>query len=89
MDRKSFLKRACGLGVCSCVGVGLLSNNNLHAEDNPKPDWKEKFIKHRFAKLIGILDMTLDEDTKNQIIENLGKQCSQDSFANNYINNLV
>ena len=34
-----------------------------------------------------ILDSTLDEKTKNQIIENPGKECSLDSIAKNYINN--
>jgi hypothetical protein len=87
MDRKKFFKCACGLGICSCVGAGLLSNGNLYAAEKQEPDWKERFIKHRFAKLIGILDLTLDENTKNQIIESLGKECSMDSFANNYKGN--
>ena len=88
MDRKNFFKSACGLGVCSCVGIGLLSTNNSYASSNEESDWKEKFIKNRYAKLIGILDSTLDENTKNQILENLGKECAKDPFmAQNYINN--
>jgi predicted hydrocarbon binding protein len=87
MDRKNFLKNACGLGICSCIGVGLLSGSNLQAAEKQETDWKDRFIKYRFAKLIGILDLTLDENTKNQIIENLGKECSKDGFANNYKNN--
>lgn len=87
MDRKNFFKSACGLGICSCVGAELLLNGNLHAAEKQEPDWKERFIKHRFAKLIDILDLTLDESTKNQIIENLGKECSLASIANNYKGN--
>lgn len=87
MERKDFFKKACGFGICSCVGIGLLSNGNVNAAQNQVPEWEERFIKHRFAKLIGILDMTLDENTKNQIIENLGKECSNDSFAPNYKDN--
>ena len=87
MDRKNFLKNACGLGFCSCLGIGLLHSNNSVASNTVQPDWKEHFIKHRFAKLIDILDSTLDKKTKNQIIENLGKECSLDSIAKNYINN--
>ena len=88
MDRKDFFKNACGLGVCSCVGIGLLSNGSLQAATGQETDWKEQFIKNRYAKLIGILDSTLDENTKNQILENLGKECAKDpSIASNYINN--
>jgi hypothetical protein len=88
MDRKIFLKSACGLGLCSCLGTGLLSNSNLFASQNQLTNQKENFIKYRFAKLIGILDSTLDENTKNQIIENLGKECANNSFSKNYINNI-
>jgi predicted hydrocarbon binding protein len=86
MDRKKFFKNACGLGICSCLGSGLLSNSNLHAAENQEADWKESFVKHRFAKLIGILDSTLDENTRNNIIENLGRECSKNSLAMKYVN---
>lgn len=88
MERRNFFKSACGLGIFSCVGVGLLSSSKVLASENNETDWKENFIKHRFAKLIGILDLTLDENTKNKIIENLGKECSKNSFAMKYVNNL-
>jgi len=88
MDRKNFLKSACGLGICSCIGVGLLSSNKVLASENSETDWKEKFVKYRFAKLIGILDLTLDEETKNQILESLGKECAKEGVAENYKNNV-
>jgi predicted hydrocarbon binding protein len=87
MDRKKFFKSACGLGICSCVGAGLLSTSKVFASESNETDWKDKFIKYRYAKLIGILDSTLDENTKNHILENLGKECSKDSFAIIYKNN--
>jgi hypothetical protein len=87
MDRKNFFKSACGLGFCSCIGVGLLSGGNLRAAEEPEIDWKDRFVKYRFAKLIGILDLKLDEKMKNEIIESLGKECSKEGFAQNYINN--
>jgi predicted hydrocarbon binding protein len=87
MDRKKFLN-ACGLGICSCVGAGLLSNGNLNAAELQQTDWKEPFIKRRYAKLIDILDSTLDEKTKNKIMESLGKECAKDpEFSKKYINN--
>ena len=87
MNRESFLKKACGIGVCSCLGFELLANpGNAEAEQNN--DWKTPFIKKRFARLIGIMDQTLDEQTKNKIIESLGKECANEGFASNYKNNL-
>ena len=87
MDRKNFFKSACRFGICSCIGAGLLSNDNLLAAEEKTTDWKENFIKHRFAKLIDILDSSLDENTKNEIIENLGKECSKNSIASDFVNN--
>jgi predicted hydrocarbon binding protein len=85
MERKDFFKSACGIGICSCIGaipvVGLCVG-----DDKPVTDWKEGFVKYRFAKLIGILDSTLDENTKNQIIENLGKECAKGGFSEKHIN---
>jgi len=88
MDRHNFLKTACGFGICSCIGSGLLSGNKLYASESNETDWKEKFVKYRYAKLIDILDLTLDEKTKNRIIENLGMECSKIGFAENYKSNL-
>ncbi len=88
MDRKIFFKSVCGLGICSCIGTGLLTSCKVFDVKNNETDWKESFIKFRFAKLIGILDLTLDENTKNKIIENLGKECSKNSLAMKYVNNI-
>ena len=87
MDRKDFFKNACGLGICSCIGVGLLSNGDLKAATDEKNDWKEGFIRYRFEKLIGILDSSLEEKTRNQIFENLGKECAKTGQSAKYINN--
>ncbi|MCX6238299.1 MAG: hypothetical protein NTY07_12225 [Bacteroidia bacterium] len=88
MDRKDFFKNACGLGICSCFGAGLLSNGDLHAAVDEKDAWKEGFIRYRFEKLIGILDSTLDEHTRNQILENLGKECAKSGQSKNFVNNI-
>lgn len=88
MDRKDFFKNACELGICSCIGAGLLSNGNLYATtEDEKSDWKVGFAKYRFKKLIGILDSTLDEKTRDQILDNLGKECAKTGQSTKYINN--
>lgn len=87
MDRKSFFKNACGLGICSCVGAGLLSNGNLFASGQKVPDWFEGFVKRRFACLIDILDSDLDENSKNRILENLGRECAKEGNAASFAGN--
>lgn len=88
MDRKNFIKKTCGLGICSCVLPGFFNTNDLYAIGNNDTSWKERFVKHRFSKLIDILDETLDEETKNQILENLGRECSKRSQIDKYKNNI-
>ena len=89
MDRKQFIKSACGLGICSCIGAEFLSTKNLFAYKTDKnTDWKDNFVKYRFAKLIDILDATLDGNIRDQIIENLGRECAKNSFAGNFKNNV-
>ena len=89
MDRKQFFKSACGLGICSCIGPGIFPAVDILAkEKDNNTDWKDGFVKYRFARLIDILDTTLDEKTKNKIIENLGRECAKNSFAGNFKNNV-
>lgn len=88
MNRSDFFKKACGLGVCSCAAFGFLPIGNLHATESKETDWKEGFIKYRYAKLIGILDSTLDENTKNLILEKLGRECAGNGAGvKQYVNN--
>lgn len=88
MDRKNFFKSACGLGVCSCIGLGLLTANKSNAAETQENDPNGRFVKNRFAKLIGILDSTLDEETRNKIIEDLGRECAKDgSISARFVNN--
>ena len=88
MNRKDFFKNACGLGICSCMGTGLISANYVTTNEGNATDWKDGFVKYRFAKLIDILDTTLDENTKNRIIEDLGKECSNASIAKDFKNDV-
>jgi predicted ArsR family transcriptional regulator len=87
MKRNEFLKSACTAGMCSCVGLTMLSGDSLVAlsDDTKKEsDWRLGFIRKRFAKLIEGLDSSLDEKTKVHILENLGRTCAnenRDSFA--------
>ena len=86
MDRKNFFKKACLYGICSCAGFSFVANSQVFAATQTKvgneTDWKIDFVQARFSKLIEILNSTVSEETKNKILENLGRECSQESKGN-------
>ena len=45
MDRKEFLKSACGLGVCGCALSLLGAPEPLHAGDTAAPDQRLAFAR--------------------------------------------
>jgi len=76
MNRKDFLKN-CACGLCTCAAAGLISPATASAaETATKDDWKTPFLKQRFAKLLEILAGRLDEKTLNEILLELGRNCS-------------
>ncbi len=80
MTRDEFLK--CTVGMCSCAAYAMLPQSVAMAEsENPEMDalkWKVDASKKRFAKLVGILNDTLDEPTRKNVFERLGRACAQD-----------
>ena len=86
MDRKDFFKKACLFGICSCAGLSLMAGSealtSVDIRPDDEPDWKIGFIQTRFSKLIEILNSTVDETTKNKILENLGRTCSKQAAEN-------
>jgi predicted ArsR family transcriptional regulator len=76
MNRQQFLK-TCACGLCSCFAAGMLAPENLSAaETAPAEDWRLKFVKRRYAKLIEILSTRMDEKTLNETLHDLGGFCS-------------
>jgi predicted hydrocarbon binding protein len=78
MRRSDFLFSCAGL--CSCTGLAALAAPAAEAQ-NPNPEldalqWKLGAARDRFAKLVGILNQTLDEPTRKTIFNRLGRQCS-------------
>lgn len=94
MKRKEFLKGACTLGVCSCIGVKLFAQNaeTNNADDSKMKDleWKIDFIHKRFAKLIEIMNKNLDKNKVKSLLQNLGRECANinNNNAHKYKNNL-
>jgi len=85
MERKEFLKSACRFGVCSCTGMALLSGQSILAasaqSEQEKPDWRFGFMQKRFATLLEIINSSVDEETKSQMIEQLGRACAKENEA--------
>jgi hypothetical protein len=93
MDRKDFFKKTCQLGMCSCAGLMFFSENNILAstsDDEPKEDWRIGFMQKRFAQFIDIIDKNTDVETRDKIIEELGRFCSKENEAqfSEYIGNV-
>jgi len=94
MERKEFLKSACKLGLCSCAGFAVLSQNKIMANDeDPKIaalNSRMDFIHKRFAKLVEIINSNVDDKTKGKIFEDMGRQCAKidNEYFSKYKNNL-
>ena len=83
MKRKEFLSSACKVGLCSCAGLSFLSGNVLFAqsESEGEKELKSKigFMQRRFAKFLELLDNSVDNKTKEGIIQSLGRECAKES----------
>ena len=84
MDRRSLLKKSCGMGACGCVFSGLLAASQAKADieqEKPKepviPEWHYGFMRERFQKLMAILHKQLDPDEFSKTIQELGKECAK------------
>jgi hypothetical protein len=76
MNRKEFLK-TCACGLCSCAAVGLLTPDSATGAETKAPDdWRLRFVKERYAKLLHILAGRMDEKGLNETLFALGTACS-------------
>jgi len=76
MNRNEFMK-CCTAGLCSCAAAALLPAPTAQADSgNPELDrlrWQVEFTQKRFARLIELLNEHVDEATRKQIFETLGR----------------
>jgi hypothetical protein len=76
MNRKQFL-RDCACGVCGCVAARAMAPGvSSAAEGAPAEDWRLRFVRRRYAKLIEVLSNRMDEKTLNETLHDLGSYCS-------------
>ena len=83
MNRKQFL-RHCACSFCSCAALGVMAPSAATAAEAKAPDdWRLRFVKERYAKLIGILAARMDEKTLNSTLFDLGAACA--GFGDDFV----
>ena len=83
MDRKEFLK-TCGCCAGVFAAASLVMPEALPAADTAKSeDWRMRFVKQRYAKLLEILSARLDDKAMSEVLIALGTACS--SFGDEWI----
>jgi hypothetical protein len=77
MNRKEFLKNACGLGVCGCV-FGLRDlPEALAATTAQAPDQRLAFARYQVAKMVGFMAADTTAPACARILENTGRECAK------------
>jgi predicted hydrocarbon binding protein len=77
MDRKEFLKRACGLGVCGCAASLLGLSTPLEAQTDGVQAQRLAFAQHQVAKMLGFMASDAPADTVARILERTGRECAK------------
>lgn len=77
MDRKEFLKNACGLGICGCMLSLFGSPGRLQAAETPGEDQRLRFARYQLAKLLGFMADGAPAGTCAEILEKTGRECAK------------
>lgn len=77
MDRKEFLKNACGLGICGCALNLLGVSSPLRAADAPAEDQRLLFARYQLAKLLGFMATDAPVDAYAGMLEKTGRECAR------------
>jgi hypothetical protein len=77
VDRKEFLKRACGLGVCGCALSFLGAPEALQAVETPAEDQRLEFVRYQLAKLVGFMAGGAPTEAYAEVLEKTGRECAR------------
>lgn len=73
MDRKDFLKSACGLGACGCA-LGVLGRSEpLEAAD----DQRLAFARYQIAKMVGFMAAGTAAPACAEALQQTGRECAK------------
>jgi hypothetical protein len=91
MDRKKFLKCACGLGIGSYAGFSMLTNDKLlaAADQNTQSYKKTPLVpvdSRQIQNVLSYIDSSMDELVKKSIFERLGAEHLTHPGFINFIN---
>jgi predicted hydrocarbon binding protein len=84
MRRKDFFKSIGKYGLCSCAAFTVFNYDKTYAASDDQEqlikdlEWKLGFIQKRFAKLLGIIDASMEDIKKREILEKLGRECAKE-----------
>jgi hypothetical protein len=85
MERREFFKNVGIAGLCSCFVSRLLATETASApQQPPQEDWRIDFARQRYSRLVSLLAARVDEGTFQQIMEEVGKFCSDSGFAKQF-----
>lgn len=77
MDRKQFLKMACGLGACGCASRLGAALPGLEASEPPAEDPRLRFARLQVANLIGFLEAGTPTKACTHALEQTGRACAR------------
>ncbi len=87
MDKRNFLKTACGLGVCSCAAGVFGQSQPDSSQDDPEKkrlqdlnwrlEWRVNHGKRQMAALMTMLETELDPAILKKNMEQLGRNCAK------------
>jgi hypothetical protein len=90
MDRKKFFKKACGIGIGSCVGFYLLSKDDLFASEQDNNLVNSTPIvpvdTRQIQNLLYYVENSMDETVKKSVFERLGYEHTTEIGFINWIN---
>lgn len=75
MDRKAFLS-TCTAGLCACAAGSSIQASSVSAAQAAPEDWRLRFVKERYARLLQILPDRMDEKELDRTLHDVGTFCS-------------
>ena len=77
MDRKEFIKSACGLGVCGCALNLLGVAAPLQAAEPSAEDQRLAFARYQISKLLGFMAAGVPAEACAGVLEKTGRECAK------------
>jgi hypothetical protein len=77
MDRKEFLKSACGLGVCGCAMNLFGETKPTPAAEPPAEDRRLLFARYQLANLVSFMATDTPPGACAGVLEKTGRECAK------------